>query len=86
MARRRHAMPAKNDAHLVAERADAVAGYADAGPYHRRRRTIGASRMIAVIGNSANTGSIALPAAAGFAAAVRCNRSAASTAAGSTPS
>ncbi|MGO9698849.1 MAG: N-acetyltransferase family protein [Xanthobacteraceae bacterium] len=99
MARRRHALLAKNYPYVVAERAGVIAGYAYAGPYHARpaygwsvedsiyvapdfhRQGLGRlllarliadaemrgfRQMIGVIGDSANTASIALHAAAGF--------------------
>ena len=99
MARRQHALLAKNYPYIVAERAGVVAGYGYAGPYHARpaygwsvedsiyvapdfhRQGLGRlllarliadaemrgfRQMIGVIGDSANTASIALHAAAGF--------------------
>ncbi len=99
MARRQHALLAKNYPYVVAERAGVIAGYAYAGPYHIRpayrwsvedsiylapacqrqglgrlllepliadAQARGFRQMIGVIGDSANTASIALHAAAGF--------------------
>jgi len=99
MARRQHALLAKNYPYIVGERAGVVAGYGYAGPYHARpaygwsvedsiyvapdfhRQGLGRlllarliadaemrgfRQMIGVIGDSANTASIALHAAAGF--------------------
>jgi L-amino acid N-acyltransferase YncA len=99
MARRQHALLAKNYPYVVAERSGVIAGYAYAGPYHLRpayhwsvedsiyiapefhRQGLGRlllarliadaevrgfRQMIGVIGDSANTASIALHAAAGF--------------------
>jgi L-amino acid N-acyltransferase YncA len=99
MASRQKALLTKNYPYLVAERADAIAGYAYAGPYRTRpaydwcvedsiyvapdyhRQGIGRillerliveseargfRQMIGVIGDTANTASVAVHAAAGF--------------------
>jgi L-amino acid N-acyltransferase YncA len=99
IARRVQALLANNYPYLVAERSDAIAGYAYAGPYHLRpayrwtvedsiyldpqfqrqgvgrllmrklladAETHGFRQMIALVGDSTNTASIALHSAAGF--------------------
>jgi L-amino acid N-acyltransferase YncA len=99
MARRQQALLARNFPYIVAELADAVVGYAYAGPYRDRRaydwcvedslyiapefhrrgigrllltrlvvesEALGFRQMVGVIGDSANTASVAVHAAVGF--------------------
>jgi len=99
MARRQQALLARNFPYIVADLADAVVGYAYAGPYRDRRaydwcvedslyiapefhrrgigrllltrliaesEALGFRQMIGVVGDSANTASIAVHAAVGF--------------------
>jgi L-amino acid N-acyltransferase YncA len=99
MARRQQALLARNFPYITAELADAVVGYAYAGPYRDRRaydwcvedslyiapefhrrgigrllltrliaesEALGFRQMIGVVGDSANTASIAVHAAVGF--------------------